>query len=66
MSKEPYPVEVDEKGLGNTILVPTESRPWWKLGGPDYSFVSVSGGYPTSATSPDTNVDAVEEYGRHI
>jgi hypothetical protein len=71
MSKEEYPGDVkslDNAGFHGVTPLPTRRRPWWKLGGVDYSFVSVDAGYgkTASATSSDTQLDTVEEHGRHV
>jgi hypothetical protein len=71
MSKQTYPAnvnDVDESGLQGVDPKPM-SKPWWKLGGKDYSFVSVNAGYTRSAistSSSDTKLDAVENLGRHV
>ena len=72
MSKETYPAkinDVDENGLQSVDPQPTRSKPWWKLGGKDYSFVSINAGYTKSAISTlssDTKLDVVENLGRHV
>jgi hypothetical protein len=43
--------------------VPVKTKPWWKIGEKDYSFVSVNAGYPgisDSATSSDSKLDAAD------
>ena len=71
MSKQTYPANVndaDESGLQSVDPKPM-SKPWWKLGGEDYSFVSVNAGYTRSAistSSSDTKLGAVENLGRHV
>ena len=71
MSKQTYPAnvnDVDESGLQGVDPKPM-NKPWWKLGGKDYSFVSVNAGYTRSAistSSSDTKLDAVENLGRHV
>ena len=70
MSKETYPTDVkdvDENGFAATHAVKT--KPWWKFGGKDYSFVSVNAGYATSATSTstsDTKFEARENLGHNV
>jgi len=60
MSKNSYPADVkyvDDGGLQSTLPNPVNTKPWWKIGGKDYSFVSVDAGYPKtvdSASSSDT------------
>ena len=72
MSKQTYPAnvnDVDESGLQSVDPKPMKSKLWWKLGGKDYSFVSVNAGYTRSAistSSSDTKLDAVENLGRHV
>jgi len=59
MSKEEY------SGSANDIdesidPQPVKSKPWWKLGGKDYSFVSINSGYTKAAistSSSDTKLD---------
>jgi hypothetical protein len=67
-----YPV--DEKGLSVSKIHDAEvtnyqTKPWWKLGGKDYSFVSVDAGYPkasTSASSSDTAISANEKLQHNV
>jgi hypothetical protein len=72
MSKETYPAninDVDESALQSVDPQPTKSKPWWKLGGKDNSFVSVNAGYTKTAistSSSDTKLDAVENLGHHV
>ena len=72
MSKQTYPAnvnDVDESGLQSVDPKPMKSKLWWKLGGKDYSFVSINAGYTRSAistSSSDTKLDAVESLGRHV
>ena len=63
-SKESYPSD-DVKGASddgplNAHPLPVKTKPWWKLGGKDYGFVSIDAGYPkqvNSASSSDTQLD---------
>jgi hypothetical protein len=75
MSKQEFPnevKEVDEKALQNAA--PTKSKPWWKLGGIDYSFVSVNAGYvktadiktAESASSSDSKLGEAEKLGHNV
>jgi hypothetical protein len=47
---------------------PAKSKPWWKVGGIDHSFVSVDAGYAktTSASSSDTKLNSLETLGQHV
>jgi hypothetical protein len=63
MSKEDYPVEVKdvgENGFRSAIPKPVETKPWWKLGGRDFSFVSVNAGYPVSSSSAASSKTALD------
>jgi hypothetical protein len=71
MSKEAFPntINVDETGLQNVDNQPIKRKPWWKLGGKDYSFVSVNAGYARtdiSTSSSETKLDNVENLGQHV
>lgn len=69
MSNEKFPADVkdvDEGGLQSTYPQPIKSKPWWKLGGFDYSYVSVNAGYESSASSSSTKLDTVEANGRLV
>jgi MFS transporter, ACS family, DAL5 transporter family protein len=62
-----------EKGVesGSLQLVnrhPVHSKPWWKLGGTDSSFVSVDAGYAktTSASSSSSKLGSHESLGQHV
>jgi hypothetical protein len=72
MSKEDYPVEVKdvgENGFHDAAPKTVETKPWWKLGGEDFSFVSVNAGYPTSstsATSSKTELDVDDPAGHNV
>lgn len=72
MSKEDYSAssnDADETGLHSVDPQPLKRKPWWKLGGQDFSFVSVNAGYTrnvNSASSSDTNFKTVETLGNHV
>jgi hypothetical protein len=72
MSKEEYPIHasaLNESGLHEVDAQPLKRRPWWKLGGKDYSFVSINTGYAKSAistSSSDTKLDSLENLGRNV
>lgn len=46
--------------------VPFKTKPWWKFGGKDYSFVPIDSGYSKTAASSNSNLDAVQDMGRHV
>jgi hypothetical protein len=63
MSKEDYPIEVKdvgESGLRSGAPKPVDTKPWWKLGGRDFSFVSVNAGYPVSSISASSSTTALD------
>lgn len=75
MSKEdPYPAAEqknieEEKGVvQDASAIPFKTKPWWKLGGKDYSFVPVSSGYTQDAeiNKSDSTLDSVQDMGRHV
>jgi hypothetical protein len=72
MSKEELPTHttaLDDTGFHNGEAHPVKRRPWWKLGGKDYSFVSVNAGYARSAlstSSSDTKLNVVDELGNNV
>lgn len=58
-----------ETGIGqNFNAVPFKTKPWWKLGGKDYSFVPVDSGYThtVEANKSDSTLDSVRDMGRHV
>ena len=58
--------DADEKGYQNARPQPIKKKPWWKLGGEDYSFVSVNAGYGSSPSSSDTKLGIVDKLGQHV
>ena len=72
LEKETYPVDskdVDGTKLHSVDQHPIKRQPWWKLGGTDYSFVSVDAGYarnPDSASSSNTRLDESEYLGKSV
>jgi hypothetical protein len=58
--------DVDEAAITDDNRQEVKRSPWWRFGGGDYSFVSVDAGYPlppSSASSSDTNLEAVADVG---
>lgn len=71
MSKEINTSDIDESGLQNVDPIPVKSKPWWKLGGKDFSFVSVNAGYTESTNSSSRSEIKLEQLGtenlgRHV
>jgi hypothetical protein len=71
MSKEINTSDIDESGLQNADPIPVKSKPWWKLGGKDFSFVSVNSGYTESTnfnSSSEIKLEqpGTENLGRHV
>jgi len=71
MSKEINTSDIDESGLQNADPIPVKSKPWWKLGGKDFSFVSVNAGYTESTNSNSSSEIKLEQQGtknlgRHV
>lgn len=71
MSKEINASDIDESGLQNADPIPVKSKPWWKLGGKDFSFVSVNAGYTESTNSNSSSEikleqQGTENLGRHV
>jgi hypothetical protein len=65
------PKAADETGFQRISPELVKRKPWWKLGGKDYSFVSVNSGYtraPISTSSSDTKLDFTESplVGHHV
>ncbi|KAN0104289.1 phthalate transporter [Hyaloscypha variabilis] len=60
--------DVEQTGphINDAEVIPTKTKPWWKFGGKDYSFVSVNSGYSATASSSDTNLDSSEKLGRNV
>lgn len=58
--------DVEQKGLQDVDVIPTKTKPWWKFGGKDYSFVSVNSGYSTTASSSETKLESSEKLGRNV
>jgi hypothetical protein len=59
----------EEKGvISDANAIPFKTKPWWKFGGKDYSFVPVSSGYTqtTEANKSDSTLDSVQDMGRHV
>lgn len=58
--------DVEQKGFDDADVIPTKTKPWWKFGGKDYSFVSVNSGYSTTASSSETKLHSSEKLGRNV
>lgn len=58
--------DIEQRGFDNADVLPTKTKPWWKFGGKDYSFVPVNSGYSTTASSSETNLDSSEKLGRNV
>jgi len=58
--------DVETTGLNDVDVIPTKTKPWWKFGGKDYSFVSVNSGYSTTASSSETKLESTEKLGRNV
>lgn len=58
--------DVEQKGFNDIDVIPTKTKPWWKFGGKDYSFVSINSGYSTTASSSETKLGATEKLGRNV
>jgi hypothetical protein len=56
----------EQNGLYNGDVIPTKTKPWWKFGGKDYSFVSVNAGYTSTASSSETKLESTEKLGRNV
>lgn len=72
MSKEDSPIQatgekdIEQRKSEDADVIPTKTKPWWKFGGKDYSFVSVNAGYATTASSSETNLYSGDKLGRHV
>lgn len=58
--------DIEQRKSEDSEVIPTKTKPWWKFGGKDYSFVSVNAGYSTTASSSETNLHSGEKLGRHV
>ena len=66
MSKEIKTSDIVDAGFHNVDPVPVKSKPWWKLGGKDFSFVSVNEGYTDSVTSTSSSEIKLEQAGTEV
>lgn len=61
-------IEEEKAVIQDSSAVPFQTKPWWKFGGKDYSFVPVNSGYTQTAagTKSDSTLDSVQDMGRHV